>query len=70
MHARGRRLARPAPTIWTALAALAAVEIWGDQTWSRSYYAFLVVTAAALVAIGVAPRSQERAQRGERQHEL
>jgi hypothetical protein len=70
MHALGRRFAFLAPTFWTALAALAAVAIWGDPAWGRAYYVFVAVTGAALLAVGVAPRSLERRQRGERQHEL
>jgi hypothetical protein len=50
MHALGRRLACLAPTLWTALAALAAVAIWGDPAWARSYYAFVAVTGAVLLA--------------------
>ena len=54
MHALGRRFARLAPTFWTALAALAAVAIWGDPAWARAYYVFVAVTGAALVAAVVA----------------
>lgn len=50
MHALGRRFAYLAPTFWTALAALAAVAIWGDPAWARAYYAFVVVTGAVLLA--------------------
>ncbi|MGH3021564.1 MAG: hypothetical protein ACRDNR_15610 [Gaiellaceae bacterium] len=58
MHDLGRRLARPAPAIWTALAALAAVAIWGDPAWARAYYAFVAVTAAVLVAVAVVLRRE------------
>jgi hypothetical protein len=50
MHALGRRFARLAPTFWTALAALAAVAIWGDPAWARAYYAFVAVTGAVVLA--------------------
>jgi hypothetical protein len=50
MHALGRRFPRLAPTFWTALAALAAVAIWGDPAWARAYYVFVAVTGAVLVA--------------------
>lgn len=60
MHPSGRRFARLAPTFWTALAALAAVAIWGDPAWALAYYVFVAVTGAALVAVAVAPRSSRR----------
>ena len=53
MHALGRRFAYLAPTFWTALAALAAVAIWGDPGWAHAFYAFVAVTGAVLVAAEV-----------------
>jgi len=50
MHALGRRFACLAPTFWTALAALAAVALWGDPRWASAFYAFVAVTGAVLVA--------------------
>lgn len=57
--APGRRLFRPALTLGMALSALAAVTLWGDPRWARSYAAFVAVTAAALVlapVVGLARR--------------
>lgn len=57
--APGRRLVRPALTLGMALPAIAAVALWGDPRWTRSYVVFVVVTAAAgaLVAlVRTAPR--------------
>ena len=53
--ALGRRLYRLALTLSAAIPALAAVAVWGDPAWSRPYYAFVAVTAAALVAHALAP---------------
>jgi hypothetical protein len=54
MHASGRRFVRLAPTFWTALAALAAVAIWGDPGWTHAFYVFVAVTGAVLLAAVVA----------------
>ena len=50
MHVLGRRFVLLAPTCWAALAALAAVALWGDPGWASAFYGFVAVTGALLVA--------------------
>jgi hypothetical protein len=54
--APGRRLPRPAVTLWVAPPALTAVWAWGDPALVRPYCAFVAVTAAALVVVAPAVR--------------
>ena len=46
----GRRLCRTALTLWVAPPVLVAVWAWGEPGWVRSYFLFVAVTAALLVA--------------------
>ena len=48
--AHGRRLSRLALTLWIAVPALVAVMVWGDPAAARAYFAFVAVSAAALLA--------------------
>ncbi len=51
--AHGRRLFRPALTLWVAPPLLLAVAVWGESAWARSYYAFVLVTATVLAAVSL-----------------
>jgi hypothetical protein len=48
--AHGRRLTRPAVTLWVAATAILAVALLADPVWARAYAAFVAVTGAALAA--------------------
>lgn len=51
--AHGRRFSRLAVTLWVALPALLAVAVWADPDWARAFYAFVLLTAAALVVVSL-----------------